>query len=223
MEKEQYRSIIRFLFLDGKTCEEIKAKLDAVYGDPSPSMTTVRYWFNEFKRGRTSVFDEEHPGRTADVVTEEIIEKVHDMILADRRTKVREVAKAVGVSYGTVFNILHDRLGMRKLSARWVPRLLTVDNKRIRVSVLKQCFDFLKRNSQEFWRRVISVDETWIHCYAPETKQQSNNGFLRANLLRRKQRRSHRLERRWLRFLGFKGYNPHRLFGKRMHDHGAVL
>lgn len=66
MEKEQYRSVIRFLFLDGKKCEEIKTKLDAVYGDTSPSMTTVRYWFNEFKRGRTSVFDEDAtrmPGR----------------------------------------------------------------------------------------------------------------------------------------------------------------
>ena len=47
----------------------------------------------------------------ADVVTEEIIEKVHDMILADRRTKVHEVTEAVGVSYGTAFNILHDNLG----------------------------------------------------------------------------------------------------------------
>ncbi|XP_018310413.1 putative uncharacterized protein FLJ37770, partial [Mycetomoellerius zeteki] len=120
-------SVIRFLFLDGKTCEEIKTKLDAIYENPSPSMTTVRYWFNEFKRGRSSVFDEERPGHPADVVTEEIVEKVHDMILADRRTKVREVAEAIGVSYGMPFNILHDNLGM---SARWVPRLLPVDNKR---------------------------------------------------------------------------------------------
>ncbi|KAG5328140.1 SETMR methyltransferase, partial [Acromyrmex charruanus] len=92
MEKEQYRSVIRFLFLDGKTCEEIKTKLDAVCGNSSPSMTTVRYWFNEFKRGRSSVFDEERPGRPADVVTEEIVEKVHDMILADCRTKVGQLA-----------------------------------------------------------------------------------------------------------------------------------
>ena len=76
MEKEQYRSVIHFLFLDEKTCEEIKTKLDAVYGNSSPSMTTVKYWFNEFKRGRSSVFDEEHPGRLADVVTE----KIHDMV-----------------------------------------------------------------------------------------------------------------------------------------------
>jgi len=53
MEKEQYRSVICFLFLDGKKCEEIKAKLDAVYGDTSPSMTTVRYWFNEFLAKRS--------------------------------------------------------------------------------------------------------------------------------------------------------------------------
>ena len=52
------------------------------------------------------------------VVTEEIVEKVHDMILADRRTKVHEVTEAVGVSYGTAFNILHDNLEMKKLSAR---------------------------------------------------------------------------------------------------------
>ncbi|KAG5341704.1 SETMR methyltransferase, partial [Acromyrmex heyeri] len=78
MEKEQCRSVIRFLF-----CEEIKTKLDAVYGNSSPSMTTIRYWFNEFKYGRSSVFD--------------------------RRTKVHEVAEAVGVSYGTAFNILHSR------------------------------------------------------------------------------------------------------------------
>lgn len=124
MEKEQYRSVIRFLFLDGKNCDEIKTKLDAVYGDISPSMTTVRFWFNEFKRGRTSVFDEDRPGRPADVVTEDIVKKVRKIILADRRTKVREVAEAVGVSTGTAINILHDKLAMKKLSARWVPRLL---------------------------------------------------------------------------------------------------
>ncbi|KAG5320520.1 SETMR methyltransferase, partial [Acromyrmex heyeri] len=107
--KEQYRSMICFLFLDGKTCEEIKTKLDAVYGNSSPSMTTVRYWFNEFKRDRSSVF-EECPGRPADVVTEEIVEKVLDMILADRRTNVHEVAEAIGVSYGTAFNILHSMI-----------------------------------------------------------------------------------------------------------------
>ena len=77
----------------------------------------MRYWFNEFKRGRTSIFDEQRPGRPTDVATDEIVKKVHDIVLADRRTKVREVAEAVRVSYGTAINILRDKLGMRKLAA----------------------------------------------------------------------------------------------------------
>ncbi|EFN78680.1 hypothetical protein EAI_04017, partial [Harpegnathos saltator] len=48
---------------------------------------------------------------------------------------VRKVAEAVRVSYGTAINILHDKLRMRKLSARWMPRLFTVDNKRIWLSI----------------------------------------------------------------------------------------
>lgn len=173
MEKEQYRSVIRFLFLDGKTCEQIKVKLDAVYGGLSPSMSTVRYWFNEFKRGRTSVFDEDRPGRPADVVTEEVVQKVKNIMVTDRRTKVRELAEAVGVSYGTAINIIHDKLNMKKVSARWVPRLLTDENKRLRLSISKESLGLFERNPQEFFRRVVTVDETWIHYYTPETKRQS--------------------------------------------------
>lgn len=81
MKKEQYRSVIRFLFLDGKTCEYIKLKLDAVYGNPAPSMTTTRYWYNDFKRGQTSGFDEERPGRPVEVTTEDKVYKIHDIVL----------------------------------------------------------------------------------------------------------------------------------------------
>uniref|UniRef100_T1HXT9 Uncharacterized protein n=1 Tax=Rhodnius prolixus TaxID=13249 RepID=T1HXT9_RHOPR len=45
----------------------------------------------------------------------------------DRRVKVREIASAVGISNERVHNILHQHLDMTKLSARWVPRLLTFD------------------------------------------------------------------------------------------------
>ncbi|XP_014486228.1 PREDICTED: uncharacterized protein LOC106750413 [Dinoponera quadriceps] len=94
------------------------------------------------------------------------------MIFTDRRTEVHKVSEDVGVSYGTALNILHDNLGMKKLSARWVPRLLTVDNKRMRLSVAKQCLELFKRNPQEFLRQVVTVHETWIHHYTPETKEQ---------------------------------------------------
>jgi len=87
MEKEQYRSVIRFLFLEGKSRSEIKERLDAVYGDSSPSIVTLKNCFNEFQRGRTSVFDEPLPGAPKTATTEDKVTKIHDLVLADRHVK----------------------------------------------------------------------------------------------------------------------------------------
>ncbi|XP_014485173.1 PREDICTED: uncharacterized protein LOC106749835 [Dinoponera quadriceps] len=105
--------------------------------------------------------------------TEDNVTKIHDFVLADRRLKVREIAETVGISKDRVGHILHKILGMRKLSARWVQRLLTPDNKRNRETTSEQCLTLFKRNPKEFLRRFVTVDETWIHWYTPETKEQS--------------------------------------------------
>ena len=102
----------------------------SMYGDASPSMATVKNLFNEFQRGRTSVFDEPLPGAPKTVTKKDNVKKIHDLVFADSRSKVREIAETVSIPKDYVGHILHEILGMRKLSARWVPRLLTPDNKR---------------------------------------------------------------------------------------------
>jgi len=54
-----------------------------------------------------------------------------------------------------------------------VPRLLTPDNKRNRETTSEQCLTLFKRSPNEFLRRFVTVDETWIHWYTLETKEQS--------------------------------------------------
>jgi len=161
------------LFLQRKSRCEIKERLDAVYGDSSPSMATVKNRFNEFQRNRTSVFDEPLPGAPKTATTEDNVTKINNVVLADRRLKIREIAEKVGISKDRVGHILHEILGMRKLLGRWVPRWLTPDNKRNRGTTSEQCLTLFKRNSMEFLRRFVTVDETWIHWCAPETKEQS--------------------------------------------------
>ena len=56
---------------------------------------------NEFKHGRTSIKDEHRSRRPVEVTN-----------------------ATVGVSQGTVFSILHEKLDVKKISARWVPHLL---------------------------------------------------------------------------------------------------
>jgi len=131
MEKSEFRVLIKHYYLRKKTITQTKKKLDKYYGDSASSIAMVKKWFTEFRCGRTSTSDVSHSGRPIEAVTPEIIDKVYDIVLTDRRVKVRELVEATGISTDSVISILHKQLGMKKLSTRWVPRLLTVDHKRV--------------------------------------------------------------------------------------------
>lgn len=173
MEKNEIRAVIKFFCLENMTGKDIKARLDSTLGDSAPSKATVYNWVNEFARGRTSCEDEQRAGRSVEVTTPENDKKVYKMVMADRRVKVREIVEAMGISYGAVFKILHEHLGLHKVSARWVPRLLTPLQKHDRMDVSQQCLELFRANKDEFLRRFITTDETWVHHYTPETKEQS--------------------------------------------------
>ena len=127
ISKAEYRAVIRYLYLKGKTGKEIHAELADVYGSSTPSYAQVKFWVGEFKCGRTSLEDEARSGRPLDATDEEMCKKVRDPVYSDRRIQVEEIAQALGISHGSVSTILHDRLGMRKLTARWVPKFLRMN------------------------------------------------------------------------------------------------
>lgn len=102
-----------------------------------------------------------------------MIQEIHKMVLEDRRLNVTEIAETVKMSTERVRNILYNYLGMEKLCAKWVPRLVTLDQKLRRKIVSTENLVLYKRNPSEFLRRFITVDETWVHHYTPESKQQS--------------------------------------------------
>ena len=101
--------MIKHLYLKGLTPKEIKAGLDEVHGTSAPVFVTVYNWVNEFKRGRTSTKYEHRSGRPLEVIIPEMIDKIDDIVLSDRRIKVREVIEVTGISQGTVFSSLHTR------------------------------------------------------------------------------------------------------------------
>ena len=45
--------------------------------------------------------------------------------------------------------------------------------KRNRMTTSEHCLDMFKRNPKEFLLLFVTVDETWIHDYTLEMKQQS--------------------------------------------------
>ena len=122
--KDEYRAVIRYLYLKGKTGQEIHCQLINVYGSSAPSYAQVKFWVGEFKCGRTSLEGETKSGRPSDATDEEMCNKVWDLVYSDMRIKVEEIANTLHISHGSISTILHDRLGMRKLTAHWVPKSL---------------------------------------------------------------------------------------------------
>ena len=122
--KVEYRAVIRYLYLKGNTGQEIHCEVTNVYWSSAPSYAQDKFWVGQFKRSRTSLEDQTRSGRSSDATDEEMCNKVRDLVYSDRRIKVEEIANALHISHGSVSTTLHDRLGMHKLTARWVPNPL---------------------------------------------------------------------------------------------------
>ena len=62
---------------------------------------------------------------------------------------------------------------MKKVSARWVPRMLTDKQKQNCVSVCVDLLCRLQAQSQIFLDRIVTQDETWVHHFDVERKRRS--------------------------------------------------
>jgi len=130
--------------------------LQEAFGDNAMSQSKIFLLYKRFKDGRTSVNDDERSGRPSTNTTQENIAKVRKVILADCRQTIHDVCEIVGLSYGTVQHILVDNLNMRCISARFGPRLLSDDEKALRVSVCRELKQQAKDNPN-FTSNIITV------------------------------------------------------------------
>ena len=96
---------------------------------------------------------------------------------------MEDIANALHISHGSVSTTLHDRLGMHKLTACWVPKSLSDEQMATRAPVYSALLKRFRSKEDHFLSRLVTVDETWVHYYEPENKAQSRQsvgpGFLR--------------------------------------------
>ena len=127
-----------------------------------------------FKCGRTSLEDEARSGRPLDATDEEMCKKVRDLVYSGRRIQVEEIAQALGISHGSISTILHDCLGVGKLTARWVPKSLSDEQMATGVSV---CSALLKRfrSKDDFLLHLVTEYKAqscqWVGPGSPRPKK----------------------------------------------------
>ena len=169
----EFRAVIKFLTKEGAKAKENHRRMADVYGDSSPKYSTVAKWSAEFKRGRDSLEDDPRPGRPVDVISQEMIDRVERLVLNNRRIKVAELASEYGISNGSVYTIIHEHLGMSKVSARWVPRNLNMQDRQQRVESSQELLEVYNANPEDFHTRFVTGEETWLHHWDPDTKKES--------------------------------------------------
>jgi histone-lysine N-methyltransferase SETMAR len=71
-----------------------------------------------------------------------------------------------------MFSILCDNLGLVKKSARWVPKLLSEEQKLERVRTCRDFVAAVQRRSMSMLEDIVTMDETMVCYHTPETKKQ---------------------------------------------------
>ena len=147
--------------------------LKLVYDFAAVTMKMVYKWFKQFCSGCESVEDEESLGHPSASKTQGIVERVREMIQSNRQLTLRKISEDLNIFYGSVQNILTTDLNMRRVSAKFVPRVLTAEQKQQLSSISLELRDRASSYSS-FLGNVITGDETWVYGHDPETRVQSS-------------------------------------------------
>ena len=161
-QNTEFRAVIKFLTKEGAKAKEIHWRMDDVYGDSTPKYSTVAKWSAEFKHGRDSLEDDPRPGRHAGIISQGMIDRVERLVLNNLRIEVAELASECGISNGSVYTIIHEHLGMSKVSARWVPRNRNMQDRQQSVESSQKLLEVYNANPEDFHTRLVT-DETWLH------------------------------------------------------------
>jgi len=110
------------------------------YGEDCLSRTQCHEWYQRFKSGRTSIEDDPKSGRSSTSMDDDHVKKVLAVIRQNSRLTLREVAEEVGICKSFCHLILTNKLKLRRVAAKFVPRLLTyAQKKRIVSQSVRSC------------------------------------------------------------------------------------
>ena len=63
------------------------------------------------------------------------------MVPLDKRVTIDEVAHVLQICHSSAYEMMHNKLGLHKVCARWVPKQLTEVHKQTRVYICQKDLD----------------------------------------------------------------------------------
>ena len=127
---------------------------------------SVFEWHKRFKEGKESVRDDERCGKSKEVRTPELIGQITNFMDKAHRVSIETISARFDVSEKTVHTIIREELKMRKICAKFVPRVLREYQNERRCHDSREMVELIKSDSAVL-HALVTCDE--IYCYNPET------------------------------------------------------
>jgi len=150
---------IKFCQKLGDSQVETIRKIQRVFGDDAMGITQIKDWYNQFKDDCTSVESDARAGRPSKSRNNELTDQVRTFIMQDCRVTIQELAEEVGISTGSAHSISTDVLTMRRVSTKLALKLLTTEQKQLRLEVSQDMLDYAN-SDPEFLNIVTTGDES---------------------------------------------------------------
>ena len=169
-QKNEIRCYIKCRIRLNIDSKQIFNELCVIYGSQTISMCTGFRWIKAFKPGKFSVEDDTYPGRPKTFVTKANIAAVKIVVEQNAWLSVKDIASCTGISEGSVQTILKKCLDLRKVCARWVPHLLTEEQKTECLKCARKLLKTYKGCNSRVISNLLTGDETWVHMFEPQRR-----------------------------------------------------
>lgn len=173
LSHRDYRVIFYYNFTRGLSYQECHEELSDTFGKDCPSISTVFRWYKEFEKGNFNLDDDERTGRPVTSRTQENIDAVKKLIIADRRITYRQIQEILGIGASTLNSILHEDLKVKKLCSLFIPHSLSESQRSARVNWCKKMLDKYDSGDSKLVDSIVTGDETWLYYFDIPSKSQS--------------------------------------------------
>ncbi len=156
--------------------QQCTTDLRVLFGREMLTERSIRGWWKSFKTGarnKDNISDKKKPGRPRSARTDATATLVLSLVLDDHRITLEQLQQETHLSIGTLHTILHKDLHMSRIAAKFMPRLLSDEQKSHRMVISQEWLDRIEGDNTVL-DQIITGDESWMWCYDPETKQQSS-------------------------------------------------
>ncbi|XP_035225021.1 protein GVQW3-like [Stegodyphus dumicola] len=135
------------------------------FNDEALARVSVFCWHKAFKESRQNVEHSERKRQPSTSVTETMINTVAVIIKEDRRITVRQLHALLNICVGSVHSVMAEHLQLKRVCARWIPKLLTSEQMQHRMDVCTEWKKGLEQEADNFLKRIITADEAWLYHY----------------------------------------------------------